>query len=280
MHLIQSQYGKSEIGLLKVFRDGDLQSVQEIVVSVLVTGDFAGAFELGDNSKTVPTDTIKNTVYALAHDHLRLDGIEPFGLRLADHFLGKYPSFDGLEIRLESKPWGRMTLDGKPHPHAFQKTGDGTQTALICANRNGFREVNSGIKDLEILKSTGSGFVGFPRCEFTTLPEVTDRIMATRLTASWQFSNPSADFLDVASRVRSAFIDVFAQQYSRAVQETLFQMATLALGRCPELSQVEIRLPNLHYFPFDLSRFGQENDSVIFYPAPNPHGDISATVSR
>ena len=280
MQLLHSQYGKSAVGLLKVFRDGDRQTVREITVSALVSGDFSGAFLAGDNSNTVPTDTIKNTIYALAHDHLDSSGIEPFGLKLAAHFLARYGQFQTVQLQLEEKPWGRMMVDGLPHAHAFQATGDGIRTAVIQARRSHPTDVTGGIQELEILKSTGSGFVGFPRCEFTTLPEATDRIMATRLTASWHFREAATDYPSVASKMREAFIEVFANRYSRAVQETLYQMAELALERVPEVDQISLRLPNLHYFPYDLGRFGIPNDQVIFYPAPNPHGDISATVSR
>lgn len=282
MQLVHAQYGKSAVGLLKVFRDGDLHTVKEIEVSALATGDFACAFLEGDNRTTVPTDTIKNTIYALARDQLTADGIETFGLRLAAHFLAKYPSFDGMVIELQEKPWGRIDVKGAAHPHAFQRTGEGVSLATVRATRNGPAEVTSGLKDFEILKSTGSGFVGFPKCEFTTLPEVTDRIMATRMSASWSYTGVAEgyDFNAANAKVRAAFLEIFATRYSRAVQETIFQMATLALETVPELDSVTMRLPNLHYFTYDLKRFGQDNANVIFYPAPNPHGDISATVKR
>lgn len=282
MHLVHSQYGKSAVGLLKVFRDGDFQTVKEIEVSALASGDFDCAFLAGDNHTTVPTDTIKNTIYALAREHLTLEGIEKFGLRLARHFLDKYPTFSSITITLQEKPWGRLDLAGQPHPHAFQRTGDGTGTATIRANRHAPADVTSGLEGFEILKSTGSGFVGFPKCEYTTLPEVTDRIMATRLSGTWHYRTPPDDFdyPTANAAVRAAFLEKFANLYSRAVQETLFQMATLALEAVPDLDSVSLRLPNLHYFAYDLKRFGLANDNVIFYPAPHPHGDISATVHR
>ena len=280
MQLLHSQYGKSAIGLLKVFREDTLHTVKEISVSVLVSGDFDGAFLAGDNSATVPTDTIKNTVYALAKDQLGLDGIEIFGQRLARHFLDKYPAYHELTIELTEKPWGRLRVGDAPQPHSFGKTGGGTRTAVIRARRDRPSDVVSGVEDLEILKSTGSGFVGFPRCEFTTLPEVTDRIMATRLCGSWHYTRPPTDYNITHAAIREAFLEVFAGRYSRAVQETLFQMGSLVLERVSEIDTVSLRLPNLHYFPYDLARFGMTNDNIIFYPAPDPHGDISATVTR
>jgi urate oxidase len=280
MKLSHSQYGKSAVGLLKVFREGDVHTVKEIEVSALATGDFECAFLAGDNRTTVPTDTIKNTIYALAHEHLAQDGIEAFGQKLAAHYLHKYPSFDGITIDLLEKPWGRMDMSGVAHPHAFQRTGDGISTATVKADRTGLMEVTSGLRDLEILKSTGSGFVGFPKCDYTTLPEVTDRIMATKVSGSWHYTAEPADYAASNAKVRAAFLDVFANRYSRAVQETLFQMATEALNAVPEIDTVSLRLPNVHYFGYNLEPFGLPNDNVIFYPSPHPHGNIAATVCR
>ena len=278
MKLSFSQYGKSAVGLLKVFRDGDVQTVKEIEVSTLASGDFDRAFYSGDNSTTVPTDTIKNTIYAMAKDHLG-ESIEDFALFLADHFLGKYPSFHGVTIEITEKPWQRMVVGDQAHAHSFQRALSGIKTTCIRADRSS-KDIVSGIKELEILKSTGSGFVGFPRCEFTTLPETTDRILATRVSATWHYTKPVKNFNETNRKIVDQFILAFTTEYSRAVQETLFRMGTLALEAVPELDRVMLRLPNMHFFQYDLARFGMENKGEIFFPAPNPHGDISATVER
>ena len=278
MQLTFSQYGKSAVGLLKIFRDGDIQTVKEIEVSALATGDFECAFLEGDNRTTVPTDTIKNTIYALAKDHLGA-AIEDFALYLADHFLGKYPMFATMTIEITEKPWARLVVGGASHAHSFQRGNGGIKTTKVVADRT-TKDITSGIKDFEILKSTGSGFVGFPKCEFTTLPEVTDRILATKVTATWHYTKPVADFNATNETVIKECLAVFAVDYSKAVQQTLFDMGTKALEAVPELDSISMRLPNSHYFTYDLKRFGMENKNEIFYPAPNPHGDIAATVTR
>jgi len=278
MRLGFSQYGKSAVGLLKVFRQGEVQTVREIEVSVLASGDFERAFLSGDNSTTVPTDTIKNTVYALAKEHL-VGSIEEFAFVLADHFLGKYPSFENVTIEIEEKPWARLTFAGQPHAHSFQRGNGGIRTTLLQAGRS-HKDLTSGIHDLEVLKSTGSGFVGFPKCDFTTLPEVTDRILATKVSAQWHFSGWPKNFDEAYDRVVTEFLHAFSTEYSKAVQQTLFRMGTLALEAIPELDRVSLRLPNVHFFAYDLARFGMKNEGEIFFPAPNPHGDISATVTR
>jgi urate oxidase len=255
-----------------------VQTVQEIEVSVLGTGDFARAYLEGDNSTTVPTDTIKNTIYALAKDNF-VASIEEFAIFLADHFLGKYEAFETITVEIIQKPWSRLEITGDPHPHSFQRGAGGIKTAKLKADRK-TKELSSGIKELELLKSTGSGFVGFPRCDFTTLPEMNDRILATRVTATWRYTRWPGNFGKANATILSEFLRVFANEYSRAVQETLFRMGSVALEAVPEIDEVTLRLPNVHFFQYDLARFGMENKGEIFFPAPNPHGDIAATITR
>lgn len=45
----------------------------------------------------------------------------------------------------------------------------------------------AGFKNFQVLKTTQSGYVGFLRDEYTMLPEVTDRILATSVTATWKY---------------------------------------------------------------------------------------------
>ena len=84
------KYGKDRVRVLRVRRGANgIQSVHEVEASVSLEGDFAGAYLSDDNSQVVPTDTMKNTVHVLAHQHLG-DVIEDFALVLARHFLRKY----------------------------------------------------------------------------------------------------------------------------------------------------------------------------------------------
>src|SRR3712207_6385407 len=84
----QNNYGKSEIRLVKVRRGTDLHELWDLTVDVALEGDFEAAHVEGDNSRLLATDTMRNTVYALAKDHLA-GSIEEFGLRLVDRFLDR-----------------------------------------------------------------------------------------------------------------------------------------------------------------------------------------------
>lgn len=45
---------------------------------------------------------------------------------------------------------------------------------------------SAGLKDYKVLKTTQSGYVGYLRDKYTLLPETTDRIAATSITATWR----------------------------------------------------------------------------------------------
>ena len=140
--------------------------------------------------------------------------------------------------------------------------------------------VESGIEDLLILKSTGSGFAGFPRDEFTTLPETQDRILATTMKAAWSWKPAAQDYARSNRAILAAMLKVFANNYSPSAQPTLFEMGTSALDVCSEISRIELAMPNKHYLPIDLSRFGCENKNEVFTPTDEPHGQIEAVLAR
>lgn len=270
--LLHNTYGKADVGLLKVFRDGDRQTVRELMVSVRLLGRFEANYLEGDNASCVPTDTIKNTVYALAEDCFANGPIEFFARDLAEHYLASYAHVESVELSIREAPWQRMG----DHDHSFQRSA-GTPTTRIVASRDG-HEWFGGVSDVTVLKSTGSGFVGFHTCGLTTLPESTDRILATTITAEWQLS-AGADPAASRSAAVEQVLRMFSDEYSPSVQRTLFRMGEEVLAAAPDIEQIRLHLPNEHYFAYDLERFGRENGSV-FYPSTKPYGDIEAVVGR
>ena len=73
-----NRYGKSAIRLVKVDRSTAGDRVRDLTIAISLEGDFAASYVDGDNSLVVATDTMKNTVYALAGEHLT-GPIETFG---------------------------------------------------------------------------------------------------------------------------------------------------------------------------------------------------------
>lgn len=100
-------YGKSRVRLTKVARHPDRHDLEEIAVDILLEGDFEDSYRSGDNRRIVPTDTMKNTVYALAANH-PLESIESFALALADHFLGRHGHVTAATIEIEKASWRRI----------------------------------------------------------------------------------------------------------------------------------------------------------------------------
>jgi len=278
MKLVHHHYGKAKVRVMKVTRAGAQHGLKELEVSVMLRGDFNASYTSADNRLVVTTDTMKNTVYALAREKLGAE-TEEFGLALGEHFLKTYPQVEQADIGLSERGWERMTVGAEPHPHAFVQRSAARTFAQVACTRDE-SNVESGIEDLLILKTTGSGFEGYVQDEFTTLPPTKDRIMATKLKATWAYMKPPAKYSATNATILETMLAVFALNYSPSVQVTLFQMGEAALAAAPEISKVSLIMPNKHCLLVNLAPFGIENPNEIFVPTAEPHGQIEGTVSR
>jgi urate oxidase len=272
------RYGKAEVRVMKILRDGPVHTLKDLEVAAYLKGDFASSYTSGDNSKVVATDTIKNTINVFAKQHLG-EEIERFGLILAEHFLTRYEQVHEAEIQILERPWKRLAVNGEPHPHSFAAGSDARMFTSVNCSENA-KTVRSGIRNLVILKSTGSGFENYPKDEFTTLPETADRILATSFSATWTFKEQPDHYSRANEGILNAMLRVFANSYSPSAQTTLFQMGEAALAACGEISQLELAMPNKHCLLINLAPFGLENKNEVFVPTDEPHGDITATVAR
>ena len=278
MKLISHRYGKARVRVLKVFLHGERHEVKELDVRVTLEGDFEASFTRGDNSLVVPTDTLKNSVYALAKEKLG-EEIEAFGLAQGQLLLDRYPQVTRASVRLAEQRWERLTADGQPHAHSFAGGGCSRPFAAVTCSRGGV-SVESGVEELLLLKSAGSGFAGYVKDDLTTLPETRDRILATNLSADWHFARTPASYAQPNRTALEAMLKVFATRYSPSVQATLFEMAQAALEAVPELDRVHLVMPNKHCLLVNLAPFDLDNANEIFVPTDEPHGQIEATVSR
>lgn len=278
MNLIAQNYGKQHVRVMKVMRATPRHEVKELDVGVRLEGDFASSYTAADNGKVVPTDTMKNTVYVLAHQHLGRE-TEPFAIRLAQHFVDTYEQVERATVETSERRWDRLAVAGRPHDHSF-RAGDAHLISRVVCAMNSVPEVESGIEDLLILKSTGSGFAGFPRDEYTTLPETDDRILATKLRAVWRFGTLPESFHTANAAILDAMLAVFAIDYSASVQATIHDMAAAAFEACPDIIRIGLALPNKHYIPANLAPFGLDGTGVTFVPTDEPHGQIEATFDR
>jgi urate oxidase len=272
-----NRYGKAAIRIVRVGRDTSPHRLRDLTVAIALEGEFTAAHADGDNSLVVATDTMKNTAYAFALDHL--DGaIEAYGRALAEHFL-EFDQVDAATVNIRGHQWQPIDVAGSPAADAFVRGGEGTRLATVTASRTG-TTVEAGVEDLVVMKTTRSGFEGFPRDRYTSLPETDDRLMATKLTAIWQYGAPDLDFDQVFLDVRTTLLEVFADHDSPSVQTSIWIMAKAMLERHQELDEIRMVLPNLHHWLADLSPFGLTNDKTVYIPTTEPHGLIEATIRR
>jgi urate oxidase len=276
--LSQSGYGKSEVRLVKVSRRPDGHDLREITVDVALEGDFDAAYIRGDNAGLLATDTMRNVVYALAKEH-PIDEIELFAQQLVDHFLAAGPGVTSARVHIVEHPWARLELSGRPHEHAFERGSGGNRVATVVGD-GGQPQIEAGIDDLLVLKTTGSGWEGFLRDRYTSLPETSDRILATVITARWSYGGADVEFGAAWREVRRTILESFCDHYSPSVQFTLHHMGEAVLGARPEVERISFALPNKHHLLYDLKRFGLDNENEIFQPTDEPYGLIEGTVER
>src|SRR5690349_22710096 len=120
-----NQYGKAETHVVRVTKRGAAHELKDLTVTVALGGDFADTHLTGDNSKVVPTDTQKNTVFAFAAD--RVGEIEDFGLRLARHFVREFDTVQWARVSIEEFGWSRLG------DHAFVRAGSEKRLATVTS---------------------------------------------------------------------------------------------------------------------------------------------------
>jgi urate oxidase len=182
-------------------------------------------------------------------------------------------------VHVAEHPWARIEVGGRPHEHAFQRGNGGNRVATVSAG-GGEPQIEAGIDDLLVLKTTGSGWEGFLRDRYTTLPETSDRILATVITARWSYNSSELEFDGAWRDVHRTILESFCDHYSPSVQFTLNRMGEAVLRARPEVERISFSLPNKHHLLYDLARFGLENENEIFHATNEPYGLIEGTVTR
>jgi len=273
-----NQYGKAENRVVRIYRDQARHEIRDLNVSTALRGPFDPAYLSGNQTNVLPTDTQKNTAFAFAKSK-GIESIENFGLALARHFVHDVAPVEGARIEVEEYSWQRAVVDGVEHDHTWLRSGQEIRTAAVTVDATG-EHVIGGLKDLTLLKSTGSEFAGFLEDEFTTLQETHDRVMATSLVAQWRFVGTDVDWDDTYAGIKRILVKEFATLQSLALQQTLWHMGRSVLEAYPSIAEVRLKAPNKHHFVVDLSPFELENPGEVFIAADRPYGLIEATVLR
>ncbi|KAG1842512.1 hypothetical protein DFJ58DRAFT_806139 [Suillus subalutaceus] len=307
--LTSARYGKDLIRVFRVVRDAEFHQVVEYNVTVHVEGDIETSYTIADNSVVVATDSSMYIISPRLHPHILSP--ERFALHVGTHIVSKYAHIHRAFVTLEKLRWSRIALseNDHPHPHSFVRDGNDRQTVEVEVDASAGKDklsakVTSGITDLLVLKSGGSAFHGYIHDEYTTLPQVDDRVLSTSVDLNYTFaplslSSPTDDkkldftvpkgfalggvwdAVNVATRARNATLDIFALDASASVQATLFKMGQRVIAENSGVESVTYKLPNKHYIPVDMKYIGLDNTTPLsiirFFPSA---GLISATISR
>jgi urate oxidase len=284
IELSQNQYGKAETRVMRVYRETGRHEIRDLNVSTALRGDFDAAHLTGDQANVLPTDSQKNTCFAYAKER-GVGAIEDYALALAEHFVAEIPSVRRARVDVDEYRWERVEAGGTGHAHTFVRAGHEIRTAAVTVEATGKFSASwvvAGIKDLIVLKSTGSEFAGFYQDRYTTLAETTDRILATSLTARWRYARGSggAGWDEAFWQVRQILLDRFAQVHSRALQQTLHEMGAAVLAERDDVAEVRLSAPNKHHYLADLTPFGLDNPGEVFHAADRPYGLIQCAVRQ
>jgi len=278
----EDQYGKAETRVVRVYRDSDRHEIRDLNVSTALRGDFDAAYLTGDQAKVLPTDSQKNTCFAYAKER-GVGEIEDYALALASHFTDDISSVTRARVDVDEYRWERVAVDDVGHAHTFVRVGHEIRSAAVVIDTGGSVKaqwVVSGVRDLVVLKSTGSQFTGFLRDHYTTLPEASDRILATSLTARWRYAGTAVRWGEAFAQVRQILLERFAVTYSRALQQTLWEMGSAVLAARDDIAEIRLSAPNKHHFLVDLSPFGLDNPGEVFHADDRPYGLIQCAVAR
>ena len=274
----ENTYGKNAINLTKITRNPDHHELKQVSVNISLQGDFETAHKAGDNTKILPTDTMKNTVYVLAKENFT-SSIEDFGIFLARHFKQNNPQVSQVKIEITEYLWSRIITEGIAHKHSFISNGNEKHTATVLLNSNETR-VTAGIKDLLILKTADSAFKDYIRDQYTTLKETDDRILSTQCQVNWEYDSWQLNFTELYNTIRTTVLMTFANHKSLSVQHTLYAMGETVLQGNDPVKKISFIMPNKHHLLFNLEQFGIENNNEVFIATDEPYGYITGTVTR
>ena len=281
VHLGANQYGKAEVRLVRVSRGagpGGEDLLRDWNISTSLSGDLADSHLTGSNANVLPTDSQKNKAYALAKE---LGGdVEPeaFATELGSFFVASQEPITRARVSVDEYGWTPIGATG----YSFARSGDLVRTTTVHVDSALGTSVVSGLRDLTLLNTTASEFWGYPKDAYTTLPETSDRVLATSVNASWRF-RPEAvaagtDWGAAFSLAKSTILATFAFSYTYSLQQMLYAIGAALLDALPAVCEVRLALPNKHHYLADLAPFGLTNEREVYLAGDRPYGLIEGTV--
>jgi urate oxidase len=272
-------YGRSNIGFVSIDRTPNGDQFREISVNVRFEGAFEQAFTDGDNSSLLPTESMVNTVLSLAQDHIESE-LEVFGIAITNRFLAACPAASDIIVELREKPWERQISTGGLPPHTFRAQQIGGPVATIRGHRGADLLVSAGVREMHLLKSAHSGFTGFLRDSYTTIPDCTDRVLSVAVDAEWEYVEKLANFSISRNAIEGTLARTFGDHVSASSQQTLHRMGSAVLKQHPEVSQISLSCTASPTKMVDLEPFGRSNQRQIYVVQQDPQSVNNVTLMR
>ena len=274
----RSYYGKGDVIVYRLYRDGRPNPIFGAGVKLLIYGDaFWRTYTEGDNTGLVATDSMKNFIQRETMN-FQGDDLESYCHFLAEKFLTRYPQAEGAQLSAVEIPYDALPASQV----AFAPGGPACANAVIEMTRREGKlhtvEMRSGISGFRLLRLKGSAFTGFVRDEYTTLPDIHDRPLHMWLELDWVYADAGAAFSQGATSraVRRIVESVFAGFESGSIQEIIYQIGQKMLADLPSVAEVHLEANNRTW-----DTIAEEGLSTgIYTDARPPYGCLGLTVKR
>ncbi len=273
-----------------VGRDNTLSAAE---IEVVVHGTaFLDAYTKGDNRLVVATDTMKNFIHAVSLG-ARGRALEEWLLEVGTAFLDTYPHMERLTMHGRDLPFpaaivpGTDGFEASDRLFARDRCDFGTARLELSRDADGTVEVTdheSGRRELQLIKLTGSAFADFARDEHTTLPERRDRPLYIWCDIGWRYTDAAHAVLSdparyvAAEQVADLANAVFHEFVSLSIQHLVNEIGLRMLDRWPQLAEVSFDAQNRLW---DLVAESPDDDRVRTYTDPRPpYGHIGLVLRR
>jgi urate oxidase / 2-oxo-4-hydroxy-4-carboxy-5-ureidoimidazoline decarboxylase len=261
-------------------------------IEVIVRGtQFLDAYTTGDNRLVVATDTMKNFIHA-ASLTARARALEEWLLEVGTAFLDTYPHME------------RLTMVGRdlPFPAAVVPSADGFEMSdrLFSRDRSDYgtarlelerddaggvriTDHESGRRELQLIKITGSAFADFARDEHTTLPERRDRPLYIWCDIGWTYTDAAHAVLAdpakyvAAEQVADLANAVFHEFVSLSIQHLVNEIGLRMLDRWPQLTSVSFDAQNRLW---DVGAEADDGRTKTYADPRPPFGHIGLVLRR
>ncbi len=275
----KSYYGKGDVSVYRLNRDGAQPAVFGANVLILIYGDaFWPTYTEGDNTSLVATDSMKNFIQRETLNFTG-DDLESYCHFIAEKFMTTYAQAEGAQVSATRIPYD--ALPGSAGV-AFEPAGPDQSHAQIELVRDGtelrIAEARSGIRGFRLLRLNGSAFRGFVRDQYTTLPDIANRPLHMWLDLDWSYIDSGAAFSfgTVTAAVRKLVHDVFNEFASGSIQQVIYQMGSRILAEIPGIAEVNLEANNRTW---DSVADREESAGVFTEPRP-PYGCLGLTLRK